>query len=188
VRRHFISVYRFFASKLPRVAEDLTQRTFLGCTESRQRIDPQRGFRGYLFGIARRVLVDQLREHYHPRDQTWALDERSILEMTGADPEVGVARGEREALLLETMQELPLDHQITLELHYWENMSLEEVAAATGVARGTVKSRLSRARKLLEQRLHKKALRRELGSATLRDLAGWSKSLGDALARRMQRQ
>ena len=183
VRRHFVPVFRFFASKLPALAEDLTQRTFLRCTENRDRVDGERGFRGYLFGIARRVLMDHLRMHY--AGSRFRSEDVALTEVTGQDLEAVVAQTEQERLVLEALQELPIDYQITLELHYWEGLELKEIAGATDVAVGTVKSRLSRGRDLLARRIQKKAIRRELGESTLRDLAGWSKSLGDLLVTRV---
>jgi RNA polymerase sigma-70 factor (ECF subfamily) len=44
-------------------------------------------------------------------------------------------------------------HQAVLALHYLEGLSLEEVAAVIGCRVGTVKSRLSRARVALRDRL-----------------------------------
>jgi RNA polymerase sigma-70 factor (ECF subfamily) len=44
------------------------------------------------------------------------------------------------------MLTLPFDFQMVVKLYYWHDLTMEEVAAATGVSVGTVKSRLSRAR------------------------------------------
>ena len=51
------------------------------------------------------------------------------------------------------MQELPVDHQIAIELHYWEGMRVREVAEVLGVPAGTVKGRLMRARTALAKAL-----------------------------------
>jgi RNA polymerase sigma-70 factor (ECF subfamily) len=59
-RRHIRSVSRFFRSKIPEAAEDLTQTTFLAVAQ----VDPARigevPFRAYLFGIARNQLLMHL--------------------------------------------------------------------------------------------------------------------------------
>lgn len=52
----------------------------------------------------------------------------------------------RMASLLETMRRLPRAQREVLQLWAWEQLSYEEIAAALGVAVGTVRSRLNRAR------------------------------------------
>ncbi len=173
IRRHFVSIHRFFASKVPEQADDLAQRTFLSCTEVRQRVDPTLGLRGYLFGIARRVLLAHLREAYrHP--QPWSALEHSVAEVTKQGPSGAVAAHEQQAVVLEAMQRLPLDFQICLELYYWEDLSIREIAAVLEVAPGTVKSRLGRGRKMLEELLRRMKARGVFHESTLRDLAGWA--------------
>lgn len=183
VRQHFLSIYRFFASKVPEHAEDLTQRTFLTSVEVHQRCDPGLGFRGYLFGIARRVLFDHLRRSYR-KPSPEPLQDTAIVEITGRRIDELVARGERELLILNALREIPISLQTVLELHYWEDMSVAEIALVTEVAEGTVKSRLNRGRKMLTERIRKMRIRGDLRDSTLKDLVGWTKSLGNALGKK----
>ena len=62
VRRHFSSVFRFFRTKLGDGVEDLTQQTFLGLVEARERYRGTGTFKAFLFGIARRQLLLLLRK------------------------------------------------------------------------------------------------------------------------------
>jgi RNA polymerase sigma-70 factor, ECF subfamily len=174
VCRHFLRIHRYFQSKVPAAAEDLAQRTFLACTESRH-LEPRVSFRSLLFGIARRLLYDHLRLHY-ARPPMSELPERSIAELTG-HPEDRVARSQHEDLVLRALRELPLDFQTVLELHYWEDMSVAEIAVVVEVAVGTVKSRLGRGRKMLAERIRKMRVRGEVRDSTLHDLVGWTRSL-----------
>ncbi len=99
--------------------------------------------RAWLFGIARRTLMDSLREQYaRPADTDLDLD------ALPADPEPG-DRGEDLELLERTLDRLPLVEREVLTLFYLDELSIEEVAAAMNVPAGTVKSRLFRARRLL---------------------------------------
>ncbi|MEM6989706.1 MAG: sigma factor, partial [Myxococcota bacterium] len=78
VNRHFDAVSRFFRSKLGDDVEDLIQRTFLDCVESRDRIQ-RPTFRAFLFAVARNRLFDHLRRGLRrPVDQ---LGSRSIAEL-----------------------------------------------------------------------------------------------------------
>ena len=49
---------------------------------------------------------------------------------------------------------LPPKYQAVLSLHYLEGLAVKEVAAVLGCRMGTVKSRLSRGRQALRERLN----------------------------------
>ena len=149
--RHFDSLCRFFRAKLGDDVQDLIQQTFLGCLEGREQIRGD-SFRGYLFGIARRRLFDHLRAAY--RADLATLGSQSLAHL-GTSPSTHAGRLERQALLLAAMAQLPLDFQITLELHYWEEMSGAEIATALDISENTVRSRLARAREQLREQLGK---------------------------------
>ncbi|MEZ4372915.1 MAG: sigma-70 family RNA polymerase sigma factor [Polyangiaceae bacterium] len=51
----------------------------------------------------------------------------------------------RSNRLVEALQRLPLDLQMAIELYYWEELSVAELAEALEIPAGTVKSRLHRA-------------------------------------------
>ena len=53
----------------------------------------------------------------------------------------------------DALRHLPLDLQVVVELHYWEEHSTAQIATVLEVPQGTVKSRLRRARALLENLL-----------------------------------
>jgi len=152
VRRHFISLYVFVRSKAPDAADDLVQRIFEACVAARDRIDDERGtFKAYLFGIARRQLVYWFREQRRDRDHVDTMND-SIAQLTGSPSRIVALRQEQQTVL-EALHELPLDLQIALELYYWEELTVPEVAAVLEVPEGTIKSRLHRARQLLRDRL-----------------------------------
>ena len=55
--------------------------------------------------------------------------------------------------LWEAVSALPPDRRAAVVLFYYEDMGVEEIARCLGIPRGTVKSRLSRARKQLKEML-----------------------------------
>jgi RNA polymerase sigma factor (sigma-70 family) len=149
IARWFDPVCRFFRSKLGDDVEDLIQRTFLDCVESRDRLR-QSSFRSFLFAVARNRLFDELRrEHRQPVDQLGTV---SIADLR-TRPSDRIARIESRDAVIRAMQTLPLDLQITLELAYWEDLAGTEIASALGISEHTVRSRLSRARGLLRARI-----------------------------------
>ncbi|MBK8236134.1 MAG: sigma-70 family RNA polymerase sigma factor [Deltaproteobacteria bacterium] len=169
--RHFVGLYRYFASKVsPADAKDLTQETFERVIRARERLSPDVGVRGYLYCVATRLLVDHLR-----RRDAWnriGAGVPSVLETAGPlTPEDAVARAAQLHLLGRAVRHLPLDYQSALELHYWNGMSVREISAATGVADGTVKARLSRGRQMLYDRLRVMNVAAELSAPTTCDVA-----------------
>ena len=141
---HFWPVYRFFRSKLESRADDLAQRTFLVCLEARDRLRPELGVRSFLFGIARRVLLESLRGL--DREAKFAPEITSIAAVTRSHGSALDAKDAGRALI-DALRELPVDFQIAVELHYWEGLTVVEISEVLGVPTGTVKSRLSRARR-----------------------------------------
>jgi RNA polymerase sigma-70 factor (ECF subfamily) len=50
---------------------------------------------------------------------------------------------------------MPVDIQMVLELYYWEELSVDEVAEVVGAPAGTIKGRLFRGRALLREAMEK---------------------------------
>ena len=149
VGRYFASVFRFFRRKVPMAADELTQQTFLACVEAKERFKEGNSFRSYLFGISRRKLV----HHFERRGKSVKADAFSRLSIADLAPSPSrvAAQDEERARVLAALHNLPVDHQIAIELVYWEGMRLREVADVLDVPPGTIKSRLSRARASLAE-------------------------------------
>ena len=152
-RRHFVSIHRFFKSKVGEFADELTQRTFLGFVEGGVSFAARGSVRAYLFGIARKQLL----RHFEGRGAGVPAGEilnSSVLDLDPSPSQVLVELRQQQQLLA-AMHCIPLDHQIVLELFYWEELSVADIAVAIEVAPGTVKSRLSRAKASLRHELAK---------------------------------
>ncbi len=179
VQRHMRALYGFFRSVAPRELEDLIQRTWLSCLESAGRYRGDGTFRAFLFGIARhevyghyrRVRKDQ--ERFDPA-------EASAVDLSPTPGTIMVAKLEHR-LLLRALRQLPLDDQIALELSYWEGLTSKELSQALDVPAGTVRTRLSRARKALAVAMQKLSESAAVLESTTSDLAGWATSLRDHL-------
>lgn len=145
LQRHFDSLYRFFRNKAGADCDDLIQRTFLACVESRDRFRGDSSFRSYLFTVARHELYRHYQKANRGQKMVVDMSTMSVIQL-GSSPSSKAARREEEQILLEALAQIPVDLQITLELHYWEGMSTTEIAAVLEIPSGTVKSRLRRAR------------------------------------------
>jgi RNA polymerase sigma-70 factor, ECF subfamily len=170
--RHFVSVFRFFASKLGDVtAQDLTQRTFVAVVQSRDRVREGAKFRGFVLAVARNQLLMYLRAR--GRRGTDVELETSCVDDLLPSPDSALAGDEQERLIVRALRRLPLDQQTLLELHYWEDLSTEEVGEILGIPRGTVKSRLFRARDDLRTVLATLGAGDRLGASSIEDLEQW---------------
>ena len=151
-RRNFDDIFTFFVHKVGNDADELTQRVFEACVAARDRFRGDASFRGFLFGIARFQLLRWLRAR--GRHPVLEPDAVSLAEVR-TTPSQAVALRERQLVLLTAMRNIPLDFQVTLELYYWHGLTIPEIAEALEIAPGTVKSRLSRAKALLREELHR---------------------------------
>jgi len=172
--RHIDALSRFFRTKVGDAREDLIQATFLACVESKDQVRDGTKFRAYLFRVGRNKLYDYLLSVQRGTDQPDPLT-HSLVDL-GLSPSSVIAAEQREQQLVEALQSVPLEHQILLELHYWEGMSTADLAEVLSIPRGTVKTRLFRARALVREALQRVAHR---PSATLEDadLDQWLASL-----------
>jgi RNA polymerase sigma factor (sigma-70 family) len=100
--------------------------------------------RAWLFGIARRTLMDHLR-HEYAKSPMVDMDVDEIAADAPADQDTDVYELER------ALSELPMIEREALTLFYLQELSLIEVAEALNVPVGTIKSRLFRAKRLLRQ-------------------------------------
>jgi RNA polymerase sigma-70 factor (ECF subfamily) len=176
-RRHVASVARFFRTKVPDSAEDLTQTTFLALAESTTSV--KQSFRAYLFGIARNQLLMHLRSRARAAARfdplTWSAAD------AGASPARVAARHEQQRLVMTALQHLPVDYQLAIELHYFEDMPLKEIGDVLEQPLGTIKSHLARGRRLLRDKLAELAPSAELLSSAVSQLERWVGSLSDVI-------
>lgn len=137
-------------------AEDVTQEAFVSAW---RHINTFRGgsFRSWLFTIAANRARDELRRGV--RRPTTSLDaardnpDRADLDPVddGPGPERAAEQSELRAALEGALAELPPDWREVVVLSDIHGLDYAEIAQATGVALGTVKSRLSRARARLRE-------------------------------------
>jgi RNA polymerase sigma factor (sigma-70 family) len=174
VERHFDGLYRFFANHVDHEIADLVQRTFVACIAKRDRFPEHVSVRAFLYGIAHKELLMTLRKLAREREAV-----RAVAGDQGrpTSPSTVVALREEERLLAIAVQRLPLELQILIELFYWEELSVADVALVLELPEGTVKSRLHRARMLLREAIAALAASPDLAESTLSDLEAWARSL-----------
>lgn len=127
-------------------ADDVAQEVWLAVFRGLPRLREPTRFAPWLFTIARRAITDRLRAQYaEPIDEP--VDEF-------ADNPVDLLL-DRVALGAAVATLPPREREVVM-LYHLRDLSLDDCAAVCGVPAGTVKSRLSRARRLLRVHLEKK--------------------------------
>jgi RNA polymerase sigma-70 factor (ECF subfamily) len=177
LRRCFDLLYRFFAGRVEfSDAADLVQRTLLACVEARARLSEVTSFRAFVLGIARHVFLKHQRKEGRRRRSMAGGADRPPTRTFGSRL---VAR-EQERLLLRALRGLPFDLQLVLELYYWEGMPTQEIAAVIEIPKGTVLSRLHRARQALRERIAEIALEPDVATTAVTSFERWAASVRDA--------
>jgi RNA polymerase sigma factor (sigma-70 family) len=141
--RYYDMVARFFRNKVSKdLALDLVQETFVSCVTNREKI--RFPFRLHVFKIAYKVLETHLRKDFRG---VLAVDDSVVMEITPHSDD----RPNR--LLLDALRRIPLEDQMVLELHYWENLALDQIAEAFEISAPAARGRLTRARWRLSETL-----------------------------------
>jgi RNA polymerase sigma-70 factor, ECF subfamily len=158
--RHRRAVFSFLFRMVGEgtAAEDLTQECFLRVWRARERYQPSAAFRTWLFTIARRLALDELkRRQAHPTvltsDAAHEAEEEPVKLSSGseaANPQEIVMARELGRTLDAALRSLPKELREAAILRDVEGLSYDEIAAVLGCPLGTVKSRINAARTRLK--------------------------------------
>lgn len=171
--RHYESIARFFRNKVGHdTAPDLIQRTFLALIESRSRFRGESSFRTFIFAVAHNVLG----RHYRSKRRGGAhLDFATVsVSDLGPSPTAILARRDEERALLAALRRIPLEHQEILELYFWERMKAREIAEILSLPEGTIRTRIRRAKQLLEDAMKAIGTSLEIIESTISGLDRWA--------------
>lgn len=149
VRRHQARVFRFLLRMLDAREEamELTQDVFVKAWQALPDWRPEAAFSTWLLQIARNAALDQLRRRRVVRFAP--LEEGLEVADDAPGPEARYASRQRQALLERALRQLAAEHREILLLREVEGLAYGELAGVLGIAEGTVKSRLARARAAL---------------------------------------
>jgi RNA polymerase sigma-70 factor, ECF subfamily len=152
--RHNVRVYRFIVRLTGNqtLAEDLVSEVFLDVWWQAEGFESKSQVSTWLLAIARYKALSALRRRTDEH-----LDDHmaETIEDTSDDPETMVNTKDRNSILQKCLTQLSLAHHEVIDLVYYHEKSVEEVAKIVGVSAATVKSRMFYARNkmadLLEQ-------------------------------------
>jgi RNA polymerase sigma-70 factor, ECF subfamily len=150
--RHQVRVYRFVL-RLVRdqsVAEELVGEVFLDVWRQAGRFEARSTASTWLLAIARYKALSALRRR---TDQELDDEKAAALEDPGDSPEVSVLKKNKGEVLRQCLTALTPEHREIIDLVYYHEKSVEEVAQIVGIGENTVKTRMFYARKRLSELL-----------------------------------
>jgi RNA polymerase sigma factor (sigma-70 family) len=128
-------------------AEELAQETLLRALRNLDRLESEQYFEAWLRGIADHLCIDWHRSRIRRSSSDPPGDRVSV------DPSQIVAARDEGEQLRQRIHELPMELKEVLYLHYYDEMTYDEMARWLGVARATVNERLAKARSQLKHKL-----------------------------------
>ena len=142
-------------------AEEVVAETFLKVVERLDRFEWRHGqsFAGWLFRIARNVVIDRARRER--RTGTVALDEQVGLPSSGTSPDDAAVRGEDFAHLHQLLATLSPRRQEIITLRFFAGLRNQEIAQVLGLDERTVAAHLCRGLEDLHQRYLTAGFRQE---------------------------
>jgi RNA polymerase sigma-70 factor (ECF subfamily) len=116
------------------------QETYLAIVRNLKKLRSRSSFRPWAYGVATRVCL-KTRSRWARRWENWS--ERGDAPDPRPLPEMVVATQEEREELMDHVQLLSPKVRSVILLHFYEGLTLKEVAAALELSLGTVKSRLA---------------------------------------------
>lgn len=153
------SVYRYCRSITYTLedAEDLYQQTFLKALELQKRISKEKNPKAYLISVASNLWRNH-KSRYARRQRiapSVPIEEGMQIADAGTDGDLsdGVVKREAVSELKKCVDKMPEKYKQVILLFYAGELSLEEIAQVLKIPKGTVKSRLNKARTMLREEM-----------------------------------
>jgi RNA polymerase sigma-70 factor (ECF subfamily) len=139
-------------------AEELLNEVFLGVWQSAGRYEGRSEPSTWLISIAHNKAVSSLRK----KREVSGIDEEVVaaIEDDSDNPEVTSQKMDKAAHMRAAMQGLSPEHREILDLVYYQEQSVSDVAEILGIPEATVKTRMFYARKKLSELLQQRGIDR----------------------------
>ena len=146
--RHHIRVFRFAARLVDDIAaaEDVVSEAFMEVWRQAGRFEGRSSVSTWIMAIARFKALSARRRH--PEVELDAQVTGTVAD-PAPTPEQVVLEGDRRTQLRACLSQLSPDHRAIIDLIYYHDKTIEEVAEIVGAPKNTVKTRMFYARKRL---------------------------------------
>jgi RNA polymerase sigma-70 factor (ECF subfamily) len=157
--RHHVRVYRFALRFLndEAAAEDAVSEVFIDVWRQAERFEGRSQVTTWLLAIARNKALSVLR-----RRSAEELDDEvaEFIEDPSDNPEIAMQKTQRASMLQDCLTQLSPAHREIVDLVYYHEKTVEEVAAIIDVPANTVKTRMFYARKRIGELMAAKGINR----------------------------
>jgi RNA polymerase sigma-70 factor, ECF subfamily len=157
--RHHVRIYRFALRFLndEAAAEDIVSEVFIDVWRQAERFEGRSQVTTWLLAIARNKALSLLR-----RRSSEELDDEvaEFIEDPSDNPEVAMLKSQRASVLQDCLTQLSPAHREIVDLVYYHEKSVEEVAEIISVPANTVKTRMFYARKRIGELMAAKGISR----------------------------
>jgi RNA polymerase sigma-70 factor, ECF subfamily len=144
--RYSVGIFRFLVRLVGSepLAEDLASETFIEVWRHAGQYEARSLVSTWLLAIARHKALSDLR-----RPSTDELDDKAAqsIEDLGDSPEAAMQKRERTTILLHCLEQLSPPHREVIDLVYYHERSIADVARIIGVPENTAKTRMFYARR-----------------------------------------
>ena len=158
--RHNVRVYRFILRIVgdTSVAEDLVSQVFLDVWRTAGQFEGRSQVSTWMLAIARFKALTALRNRRHED-----IEQEEVLQIadTCDTPEAAMDRSQTSSQLRKAIAQLSPAHREIIDLVYYHEKSVEEVAQIIGIPQATVKTRMFYARKHLAELLKEAGFERK---------------------------
>jgi RNA polymerase sigma-70 factor (ECF subfamily) len=157
--RHHVKVFRFLLRFIrdEALAEDLVSEVFFDVWRQSDRFERRSQVSTWLMAIARNKALSTLRKRASEQ-----LDEEvaEFIEDPSDSPEIMMQKQERSEILRKCLEQLSPAHREIIDLVYYHEKSIEEVAEIIAVPTNTVKTRMFYARKRIGELMAARGIER----------------------------
>lgn len=139
-------------------AKDLAQESFIKVYRNISKFEGRSSFNTWIYQVAGNTCKDYLRKikdktEFSIEEEVFSNGESFTLDILKDEntPDVQYEEKEKLALLKEAINKLNPEYKMVILMREFQDLSYEEIAKETSTSIGTVKSRLSRGRKMLKE-------------------------------------
>ena len=136
-KRLWLHAYRLTSDS--QAAWDITQQTWLGIIKGLRKLHDPANFRAWAYRITTNKSID------------WVRKSKAVKHISIEEMQEHQHKDKKDAGVKELLEKLDIRKQAVLCLYYFEQLSVLEISVALNIPKGTVKSRLHKARKELKK-------------------------------------